>query len=161
MLKIFTTGGTLDKVYFDQKSEFQVGEPQVLEVLRRAGATVEHQVEPILRKDSLDLTDEDRALILKRVAAERADRIVVTHGTDTMIQTARVLKAVAKKTIVLTGAMQPALFRGSDADFNIGAAVAAAQCLPAGVYLAMNGRIWDPDRVRKNVEGNCFEAVPS
>ena len=85
--------------------------------------------------------------------------MLVTHGTDSMVETARVLASLSDKTIVLTGALNPARFRGSDAEFNIGTAVGAVQCLPAGVYIAMNGRIWEPTKVRKNVAANRFEAL--
>jgi L-asparaginase len=156
-IKFFTTGGTIDKVYFDAKSEFEVGPPQVSELLGDANVTFEYEVESILRKDSLDLTDADRALIRERLAADPAKLIVVTHGTDTMIQTALTLQGIFGKTIVLTGSMQPALLRVTDAGFNLGVAVAAAQVLPPGIYLAMNGRIFDPTTIRKNVAKNCFE----
>jgi L-asparaginase len=156
-IKFFTTGGTIDKVYFDAKSEFEVGSPQVTELLIDANVTFEHEVESVLRKDSLDMTDADRALVRDRIAADPATRIVVTHGTDTMIQTARVLKSITGKTIVLTGSMQPARLRVTDAAFNLGTAVAAAQTLPPGVYIAMNGKIFDPDTSRKNVASHRFE----
>jgi L-asparaginase len=152
-----TTGGTIDKVYFDAKSEFEVGSPQVLEILKDVNAAFEYQIESILRKDSLDLTDEDRRLIRQRVEAEACRLIVVTHGTDTMVETARALIGIEAKTIVLTGSMQPARFRVSDAVFNIGCAIGAVQSLPAGVYIVMNGRTFNPSRTRKNVEQNCFE----
>ena len=159
-IKFLTTGGTIDKVYFDAKSEFQVGPPQVTELLRDVNVQFEHEVESILRKDSLDMTDADRALIRERVAADACGRIVITHGTDTMVQTALALRGIPGKTIVLTGSMQPARFRATDATFNLGTAVAAAQALPAGVYIAMNGRIYDPARCRKNVAHHCFEEIP-
>jgi len=158
-IKFLTTGGTIDKVYFDAKSEFEVGPPQVSELLGDANVTFEHEVESVLRKDSLDMTDSDRALIRERVAAEPASRIVVTHGTDTMILTALALKGIPGKTIVLTGSMQPARLRVTDAGFNLGTAVAAAQTLPPGVYIAMNGRIFNPDTSRKNVAGHRFEEM--
>jgi L-asparaginase len=158
-IKFFTTGGTIDKIYFDAKSEFQVGPPQVSELLHDANVTFEHEVESILRKDSLDMTDADRAFIRGRVTAEPAVRIVVTHGTDTMIQTALALKGIPGKTVVLTGSMQPARLRMTDAGFNLGAAVAAAQTLPPGVYIAMNGCIFNPDTSRKNVAGHHFEEI--
>jgi len=158
-IKFFTTGGTIDKVYFDAKSEFEVGPPQVSELLRDANVTFDYEVESILRKDSLDLTDADRALIRGRVAADPASHIVVTHGTDTMIQTALALKGIPGKTIVLTGSMQPARLRVTDAGFNLGAAVLAVQTLPPGVYVAMNGRSFNPDTCRKNVAGHCFEEI--
>lgn len=156
-IRILTTGGTIDKVYFDQKSSFQVGEPQILEVLREVNVTVPYALTPLLRKDSLEMTASDRQLI--RQAAEEAteNRILITHGTDTMVETARALQGLAGKTIVLTGAMQPARFRQTDAVFNIAAAFTAVQLLPPGVYIAMNGRLFDPAQVRKNVEANRFE----
>jgi L-asparaginase len=156
-IKFFTTGGTIDKVYFDAKSEFEVGPPQVREVLHEANVAFEYEIESILRKDSLDLTGEDRQLIRHRVEAESCRWIVITHGTDTMVQTAQTLSGIPDKTIVLTGSMQPARFRVTDAVFNIGSAIGAAQSLPPGVYIAMNGRVFDPRRTRKNLEKNCFE----
>ena len=156
-VKFFTTGGTIDKVYFDAKSEFEVGPPQVRDVLQEANAVFEYEIESILRKDSLDLTEEDRQLIRRRVEAESCQSIVITHGTDTMIQTALALVGVPDKTIVLTGSMQPARFRVTDATFNIGLAIGAVQSLPPGVYITMNGRIFDPRRTRKNAERNRFE----
>ena len=158
-IKFLTTGGTIDKIYFDAKSEFEVGPPQVSELLNDANVTFEHEVESILRKDSLDLTDADRALIRERVAADPATHIVVTHGTDTMIQTALALKGIPGKTIVHTGSMQPARLRVTDAGFNLGAAVLAVQTLPPGVYVAGNGRIFNPDTCRKNVADHCFEEI--
>ncbi len=156
-IKFITTGGTIDKVYFDAKSEYEVGSPQVREVLGDALVSFQFEVESILRKDSLELTDADRALIREKIESDPCPFVIVTHGTDTMIHTARMLKGIPGKTIVLTGAIQPALFRQSDAVFNIGMAVGAVQSLPPGVYIAMNGRIFDPDRARKNLELNRFE----
>jgi L-asparaginase len=158
-IKIFTTGGTIDKIYFDQKSEYQVGDPQARGVLEKANVVVEYEVESILRKDSLDMTDPDRELIRTRVESTPYDRIIVTHGTDTMIKTARVLESVPDKTIVMTGSMYPAQFKESDAVFNIGCAITAVQILKPGVYIAMNGRIFNPRYVRKNVDLNRFEEI--
>jgi L-asparaginase len=157
LLKIFTTGGTIDKTYFDQKSTYQVGEPQAGGVLERANVVIEYEVEAILKKDSLDLVDADREKIRAAMAADAAAHMVITHGTDTMIATAAVLVGIPDKTIVLTGSMYPACFRDSDAIFNLGCAVTAAQVLRPGVYIAMNGRIFDPKSARKNVEMNRFE----
>lgn len=156
-IKIYTTGGTIDKIYFDQKSEYQVGDPQAKGVLERANVVLDYEVESIVRKDSLDFSDEDRELIRQKVASTPLERIVITHGTDTMIQTAKVLKSISGKTIVITGSMYPAQFRDSDAVFNVGCAVTAAQILEPGVYIVMNGRIFEPHNVRKNVELNRFE----
>ena len=156
-LCIVTTGGTIDKVYFDDKSDFQVGDPQIGRILEELGVAFRFSVIPILRKDSLHITADDRELLRATIAAQPARHVLVTHGTDTMVDTAKVLAQVPDKTIVLTGALNPARFRGSDAEFNIGTAVGAVQCLPPGVYIAMNGRIWDPLKVRKNVAANRFE----
>ena len=158
-LCIVTTGGTIDKIYFDDKSDFQVGDPQIGRILDELGVAFRFNVIPILRKDSLHITDADRALLRSTIAAQDAAHVLVTHGTDSMVETARVLADIPGKTIVLTGALNPARFRGSDAEFNVGTAVGAVQSLPPGVYIAMNGRIWDPATVRKNVEANRFEAT--
>ena len=158
-LKIITTGGTIDKIYFDAKSEYQVGEPQIGEVLKEANVALAYEVESVLRKDSLDLTDEDRRLICRTVNAAAERHVIVTHGTDTMIETARALKSVSGKVIVLTGAMQPAKFRFTDAVFNIACAVMAVQLLPEGAHICMNGRVFDPDRTRKNRRLNQFEML--
>lgn len=160
-IKFFTTGGTIDKVYFDAKSEFEVGPPQVLEVVKDAHVTFEYDIESLLRKDSLDMTDEDRQLIRQRVQNESSRLIIVTHGTDTMVDSARELKGILDKTIVLTGSMQPARFRVTDAVFNIGAAIGAVQSLPPGVYIVMNGKVFDPARTRKNLAENRFEEIDS
>lgn len=157
-LCIVTTGGTIDKIYFDDKSDYQIGEPQIGRMLNELGVGFRFTVIPILRKDSLHIQQEERALIRSTILAQSAAHVLVTHGTDTMVDTARVLADIKDKTIVLTGALSPARFRGSDAEFNIGCAVGAVQSLPPGVYIAMNGRIWDPTRVRKNVDANRFEA---
>lgn len=158
-LLIVTTGGTIDKIYFDDKSDFQVGDPQIGRILQELGVAFRFSVIPIIRKDSLHITGEDRELIRAAIAAQPAKHVLITHGTDSMVETAAVLRSVECKTIVLTGALNPARFRGSDAEFNIGCAVGAVQSLPAGVYIAMNGRIWDPAKVRKNVAANRFEAA--
>ncbi len=158
-IKIFTTGGTIDKTYFDQKDEYQVGESQVAGLLERANVTLDYEVVELLRKDSLDMTDQDRDLIKSAVEADIAKKIIVTHGTDTMIATANYLASVLGKTIVLTGSMYPAQYRDSDAVFNMGCALMAAQTLSPGVYIAMNGDIFEPNNALKNVELNRFEHV--
>ncbi|MGH8125220.1 MAG: asparaginase domain-containing protein [Rhodanobacteraceae bacterium] len=159
-LTVITTGGTIDKVYFDAKSDYQVGAPQIGDIFAHLGVAFEFDVVPVLRKDSLELTDADRAAI--RVAVERQPHrhILITHGTDTMVETARALAGLAGKTIVLTGALNPSRFQDSDAVFNIGCAIGALQGLGDGVWIAMNGRIWDPAHVRKNRAANRFEEIP-
>jgi L-asparaginase len=158
-LLIVTTGGTIDKIYFDDKSDYQVGEPQISQILHAMHVAFDFEVSALLRKDSLHITDDDRKLIRAAVAASNASHVLITHGTDTMVETATELKGLADKTIVLTGALNPARFRDSDAIFNIGSAVGAVQCLPPGVYIVMNGKVWDPERVRKNPRENRFEPL--
>ena len=158
-LKFITTGGTIDKVYFDAKSEYEVGSPQITEILNEARINFDFEVESVLRKDSLDMTDDDRHLIRDKIETDPCERIVIIHGTDTMIQTAGMLEDIPGKTIVLTGSMQPARFRSTDAAFNVGVAVGAAQAMPPGVYIAMSGRIFNPAHCRKNVAANRFEPI--
>jgi L-asparaginase len=159
IIKIITTGGTIDKIYFDRKNEFQVGAPQIGEVLNEANVILRYEVIQLLRKDSLDLTDADRRLIYETILSDPGRHFVVTHGTDTMLVTAKMLKKINDKVIVLTGAMQPAKFRQTDAVFNIAAAITAVQLLSPGVYVAMNGRIFDPAKTRKNIAQNRFEPI--
>ncbi len=158
-IKIYTVGGTIDKEYFDRKSEYEVGEPTIGEILIEAYVNLEYSITPILHKDSLDMTDKDRQMIFDKVASDEHRNIVLTHGTDTIIQTAKKLKSIPDKVIVLTGAMAPARFKSSDAAFNIGCAIAAVQTLKPGVHIAINGRIFEPDKVRKNLDRNWFEDV--
>jgi L-asparaginase len=158
-VRIFTTGGTIDKIYFDANSDYQVGEPQIDQLLAEANVTCAYAVTPLLRKDSLELDAADRALIAERVAKAVESRVLITHGTDTMVETARALLGITGKTVVLVGAMQPARLCVSDALFNIGFALAAVQLLPPGIYLAMNGRVFDPLITRKNVAENRFESA--
>lgn len=158
-IKFFAVGGTIDKVYFDRMSEYQVGESALDGMLKDANVTFSYTCESLIHKDSLDMTDQDRQEIYDVIAEDDHRYIIVTHGTDTMIQTARKLQTIPNKVILLTGAMVPARFKSSDAPFNIGAAVAAVQSLPPGVYIAMNGRIFDPNKVRKNRELNRFEEL--
>jgi L-asparaginase len=156
-IKIFTTGGTIDKVYFDAKSLYQVGSPQVLEILKEANVAFEFEITSIVQKDSLEMTEEDRQAIRRAVEAEPGERIVITHGTDTMVDTALYLQEIPNKTIVFTGAMEPARSRYTDATFNVGCAIAAVQVLPPGVFIAMNGRVYPAGRVRKNYDTRRFE----
>lgn len=158
-IKIFTVGGTIDKVYFDAKDIYEVGEPQIGEVLQRSDVTLEYSITTLCRKDSLELDDADRAAIHAAIAATPERRVLVTHGTDTMARTADSLRDILHKTIVLTGASEPARFHNSNAIFNIGCAVAAVQTLPDGVFIAMNGRIFSAGQVRKNPESRRFETL--
>lgn len=156
-IKFFTLGGTIDKVYFDAMSRYEIGPPSIQEILKDARINFDYEVESLLKKDSLDMTDQDREIILKSVEADRHDRIVITHGTDTMVETGMALKPIKNKTIVLTGAMEPAGFKSSDATFNLGCAIAAVQTLSPGVYIAISGRIFDPENTQKNRERKQFE----
>jgi len=158
-ISVLTAGGTIDKIYFDELSTFQVGDPQISEVLKQVHAAFSYDVRVVLRKDSLELGEEDRAAVREAVQAATSSHVLVTHGTDTMCETGRALLGIEGKTIVLTGALTPARFRESDAVFNIGFALASVQILPPGVYVAMNGRVFDPVTTRKNRERNTFESI--
>jgi L-asparaginase len=158
-LLIITTGGTIDKIYFDDKSDYQIGEPQISQILHAMHVAFDFEVSSLMRRDSLHMDDSDRKLIRDAVAASDAGHVLITHGTDTMIETAAALQDIDNKTMVLTGALNPARFRDSDAVFNIGCAVGAAQSLPPGVYIVMNGKVWDPKKVRKNRRENRFEPL--
>lgn len=155
-LHIFTTGGTIDKVYFDALSEFQVGESPLDAILREANVGFDYELTSLLRKDSLDLTDDDRTTIFEAVSQSAAAHILITHGTDTMAQTADRLKSIQGKTIILTGAMQPARLRSTDAIFNVGFAIAAAFLHRPGVHIAMNGQMFDAGHVRKDRAAGRF-----
>ncbi len=156
MIDIFTTGGTIDKIYFDALSEYHIGPTPLPDILAENNVYVPHRVTQLMRKDSLELTDTDRQAIHDAVAASDADKILVTHGTDTMVQTGQVLADIKGKTIVITGAMQPATLRNSDAEFNIGFALAATQTLSHGVYIAMNGEVFDPATTKKDRAAHRF-----
>lgn len=158
-MTIFTTGGTIDKVYFDEKSRFEIGSTQVGEILREAQVQAKIEVVSLMQKDSLELNDTDRQTIHDAIAKCPSTRILLTHGTDTMTDTAKVLVDIADKIIVLTGALSPARFRSTDASFNVGMAIAALQVLTPGVYIVMNGEIFPAGKVIKNREMNCFERI--
>ncbi len=155
----YTAGGTIDKIYFDKKSKYEIGESTLDEILAEANITFEYEKRVILQKDSLDLTDIDREKIFNTIQSDHHQYIVLTHGTDTMIQTAQKLLSIKGKTIILTGSMTPARFKSSDAVFNIACAITAVQVLGAGVYIAMNGQIFIPEKVRKNVEKGIFQEI--
>jgi len=158
-VKVLTTGGTIDKVYFDAKSTYEVGAPTIEMIFKELVLDFRYEVASLMKKDSLDLTDRDRTIIYRAVLKEPADKIIITHGTDTMVETAKKLSAIQDKVIVLTGALKPALFKTTDAVFNIGCAVAAVQVLTPGVYIAMSGRIFQHDNVRKNRRTGKFETI--
>lgn len=156
-LLIIATGGTIDKIYFDDKSDYQVGEPQIAGTLHHMNVAFDYDLVALMRKDSLHMNDADRSAIRAAVEASDARHILITHGTDSMVETALALEALPDRRIVLTGALHPARFRDSDAVFNIGCALGAVQSMSPGVRIVMNGSVWDPHHVRKNVEKNRFE----
>jgi L-asparaginase len=158
-LQIFTTGGTVDKIYFDALSEFQIGDPVVGPILESMNVGFEFCVDELMRLDSLDMTDQDRQIIQQRVRDSDAEYILIMHGTDGMVETAGWLDDIAHKKVILTGAMQPAAFTNTDAVFNIGCAVGAIQRVEAGVYIAMNGQVFAADQVVKNRDAHRFEPV--
>ncbi|MBD3646922.1 MAG: asparaginase [Pseudomonadales bacterium] len=153
---VVTTGGTIDKVYFDAKSDYEVGDSVVEELLNEAHVRYPWEMLPLLKKDSLDLTDEDRRMIHDAIAAKPHKRVIITHGTDTMTETANTLADLKDRIIVLTGALSPARFAHSDATFNVGMAFAAIQVLEPGVYIVMNGQVFEAARVRKDRDKNAF-----
>ena len=159
MLEILTTGGTIDKVYFDKKSNYEVGDPFVEELLHKMNVNISFKVKSLLRIDSLDMTDVHRKVILNYIINSNANNFLITHGTDSIVETAIYLKKILDKTIVLTGSLKPAIFIDNDAIFNVGSALTSAQILKKGVYIVINGQVFNPDNVRKNLEKNIFETI--
>jgi L-asparaginase len=159
-IRLIVTGGTFDKQYDELHGTLAFGSSHVEDVLKRGRSDVPLVVEVLMLKDSLDLTGADRASIVAAASVSAEPRIVVTHGTDTMVESARALAAAhLDKTIVLTGAMIPYVFGSSDGLFNLGSALSFAQVLPPGVYVAMNGRVFPWDNVRKNRDRGVFEPL--
>ena len=158
-IRFITTGGTIDKIYFDDLSQFEVGESVVEHILKEGLVDFEFDVVPLFQKDSLQITDDDRHELRAYIENDDVTHYVITHGTDTMPETAEVLRGLTDKTIVLTGALTPARFRSTDAVFNVGLAVAAVQMAPAGVYIAMSGQVFEAGAVRKNRAENRFETT--
>jgi L-asparaginase len=160
-IRILVTGGTFDKEYDELTGTLYFRDTHVQEMLRRGRARLELAIETVMMIDSLDMDDRGRASIVARCGAASERAIVVTHGTDTMVETARALAAsgLSGRTIVLTGAMVPYAFGSSDGLFNLGSALSFAQVLPPGVYIAMNGRHFPWNRVRKNRQTGAFEAA--
>ena len=156
-IAVLTTGGTFDKIYFDANSEYSIGEPCISSILDEGNVTSEFRIKSILKKDSLDINQEERELIKKSVIECEEEKIIIIHGTDTMVETAKFLEGIKDKTIVLTGSMQPARFKKTDAIFNSGFAFAAVLSLENGVYITMNGKIFNSSNVRKNIDLGRFE----
>ena len=160
MICIFVTGGTFDKTYDEIRGQLAFGQTHLPEMLRLGRSRVAVSIETLMMIDSLEMTDADRARIVRSCEASAERQIVITHGTDTMAETAAALAAgVSGKTIVLTGAMIPYAYGSSDGLFNLGSALSFAQTLPLGVYIAMNGRHFAWDKVRKNREAGIFEEI--
>ena len=159
-IRFVTTGGTIDKVYFDEMSRFEVGESVVKQILADGLVSFDYDVVAMFRKDSLELTDDDRQTLRDYIIGDDAQRYVISHGTDTMVKTADVLAAIPDRVIVLTGALSPARFRTTDAVFNVGMAVATVQSARAGVYIVMNGRVFESGQVRKDGDANRFVDDP-
>ena len=158
-IRFVTTGGTIDKIYFDALSQFEVGDSLVKHILTDGLVEFDYDIVPLLQKDSLEMTDADRQSLYDLIAKDDAKHFIITHGTDTMPETAEKLAGLAEKTIVLTGALTPARFRTTDAVFNVGMAVAAVQACEPGVYIAMNGQVFPAGEVRKNRDANRFEKM--
>ena len=152
------TGGTIDKDYPKPQMgyAFEIGEPAVERILHKVNPNFDYSVIQLMKKDSLDITNEDRAEIREACLRADAEKIVITHGTDTMIQTAKELRNIRNKTIILTGATKPEKFTDSDASFNVGTAVGAVDVVDAGVYIAMNGRVLPWNKVKRNPKTGQF-----
>ena len=152
------TGGTIDKDYPKTKLgyAFEITDPAISRILPEANPTFEYEVVSVCKKDSTELTDEDRQKIFDVCFENQADKIIITHGTDTMVKTAEKLSSIKDKTIVITGAMRPEKFSNTDADFNVGVAVGGVQNLPAGVYIAMHGAILLWDKVSRDEKTGQF-----
>ena len=163
MIRIFATGGTFDKEYNELTGALAFRETHLPEMLRLGRCRVDVSITTLMVIDSLEMTSADRALIVERCREAEETRVLITHGTDTMVETARALATAfpedAGRTIVLTGAMIPYAFGSSDGLFNLGSALSFAQVLPPGVYIAMNGRYFRWDQVRKNRDTGVFEAI--
>ena len=160
MVQVFVTGGTFDKEYNYITGELYFEDTHLKEMFDRGRCTVEVDVKTLMMLDSLDMTEEDRGIIVHNCTRSHDDKIIITHGTDRMVETAKALAAAnINKTIVLTGAMIPYAFgTSSDGFFNLGSALAFVQVKPPGVYIAMNGLCFDWDKVRKNRSTGMFEA---
>ncbi len=159
-IRIFITGGTFDKEYNELNGQLYFKDTHIQELLKLGRCRVDVDIRTLMMVDSLEMTEDDRQLIARQCQNSEEDKIIITHGTDTMAETAVVLaKETKDKTIVLTGAMIPYKFGSSDGLFNLGSALAFVQALPKGVYVAMNGRYFTWDNVRKNKQSGGFEEV--
>lgn len=158
-IRFITTGGTIDKIYFDATSQYEVGESPVKQILTEGLVSFDYDIVPMFQKDSLEITEEDRQALKEFIDSDDASLYVITHGTDTMAETAAKLSSISGKTIVMTGSLSPARFKTTDAVFNIAMAVAAVQSAKPGVYIAMNGQVFSEGEVVKNRSANRFEKI--
>ena len=159
-VRLFVTGGTFDKEYDEIRGELYFADSHLNDMLEMGRCKVDVKVRTLMLVDSLEMSAADRDTIANNCNDVSESQIIITHGTDTMVETARVLaERVTDKTIVLTGAMIPIAFGSSDGLFNLGGALTAVQVLPAGVYVSMNGRVFNWDNVRKNRDTGVFEAL--
>ncbi|MBT3479474.1 MAG: asparaginase [Candidatus Marinimicrobia bacterium] len=159
-IRIFITGGTFDKEYNEITGKLYFKDTHMREILDLGRSKIDVSIRTLMMVDSLDMTDSDRNLILDNCNRTVGDQIIITHGTDTMTDTAKILATgQLEKTIVLTGAMIPFKFGTSDGLFNLGSALGFVQSLPHGVYIVMNGRCFDYDKVKKNKETGVFEPL--
>ena len=158
-LLLLSTGGTIDKVYFDAKSKYEVGESTASSILKGMNTAYEVDNIEVCQKDSLEIDADDRKKLKALIDESDASAILITHGTDTMVDTALSLGEYTDRVFVFTGAMQPAIFKETDAIFNIGTAIGILNCASPGVYIAMNGRAFSPNNVIKNYENRAFEEI--
>ncbi len=162
-LQLFITGGTIDKQYQETTGNLVFPATHLPQLLKEANSTLEINTQVLMQKDSLEMTEQDRELINQACSDSKSLKIVITHGTDTMVETALMLltyftdESLARKTIVLTGAMRPFMLQHSDASFNLGAALMGAQLAPAGVYICMNGQLFDAGQVTKDKQQGLFK----
>ena len=159
-IKIFSTGGTFDKEFNELNGELYFKKTQLHELLELGRSQLNVKVETLMMIDSLNMTDDERQYIIKKCQKEASQRIIITHGTDTMVETAKILaKNIQDKTIILTGAMIPIKFGSSDGLFNLGSALSFVQILEPGIYITMNGRYFNWDNVKKNKKLGIFERI--
>lgn len=158
-ITFITTGGTIDKAYEKRKGtyNFEIMDPSVTYILKNITPNFEYKVLSIIKKDSLDITEKDRQLIFDTCKNAEDTKIIITHGTDTMIETAKKLSELRGKVIILVGAAQPERFKETDADFNVGMAVGVANILKEGIFIAMNGRVYPWDKVKKADSGHFLD----
>jgi L-asparaginase len=158
-IKLFSTGGTIAKRYDELSGELLFDKEHIQKMLSQGRCTAKIEAVPLMIKDSLEMNEHDRDIIFKACKETTKEKIIITHGTDTMVESAKILSTIKDKTIVFTGAMIPYAFKNSDALFNISAAITAVQILPAGIYICMNGKVFSWENVTKNKKKGIFEKL--